>query len=55
MKKAIAAIIFFSFLLAGNIIHGQVVPERPIDISPLLIGEQVPNLALTNIAGESGL
>jgi peroxiredoxin len=53
MKKAIAAIIFVSFLLAGNIIHGQVVPERPIDISPLLIGEQVPDLALTNIAGES--
>ncbi|MEX2231522.1 MAG: peroxiredoxin-like family protein [Cyclobacteriaceae bacterium] len=53
MKKAIAAIIFVSFLLSGNIIYGQVVPERPIDISPLLIGEQVPDLALTNIAGES--
>lgn len=52
-RNGARAAMLFSFFLMAGLVKGQSVPDRAVDIAPLLIGEQMPDVALKNITGES--
>lgn len=49
MKHSITTILFF--FLALSFVHGQL-PEKPEDISPLLIGEKISNVTILTLDGK---
>lgn len=53
MKLKNLFILFIISLLANNAIAQTTLPAKAEDISPLLIGENVPNENLTNVKGET--
>lgn len=44
--------LIFFFLLASCITNGQTIPANAADVSPLLIGEKIPSVTLTDITGK---
>lgn len=52
MKKTIFYVLLSALFLTGNLVNGQVPTSAP-DVSPLLIGENVPDGTLTDSKGNS--
>jgi peroxiredoxin len=51
--KLIFIVLSIGFIFSDHRVEGQNVPQKAVDISPLLIGEQIPGTLLKNSKGET--
>jgi peroxiredoxin len=49
MKKVVLS---FALLITALFAHTQTIPANPTDVSPLLIGEKIPDVTLTDTSGK---